>query len=257
MIHQGVLILPEGCAELAPSCDPAQLAEQMGRLASAYLQDVRKVLVWHWQASASETKAQETPEALARFNALLQSRTLPALELRHVAKNSDIARRLSRIYDERGQPDTRRRLWSGVVSEAEPPPQTALVALQKILSDHPGALFSVVPRIDASRCTGCDACLRVCPEDVLIQVNDDEAPDRYHAAGASCDGCGLCAEICGSGAIELVTMSLTPKDIMLESWNCAACGVTTHAPALYRNDQRLCAICSQTGHHKKLFQVLS
>lgn len=56
-----------------------------------------------------------------------------------------------------------------------------------------------LPLIDQDRCTGCHACIDVCPTHALLQVNGKAVlafPDR-------CTYCTACEEICPEGAISL------------------------------------------------------
>jgi electron transfer flavoprotein alpha subunit len=53
-------------------------------------------------------------------------------------------------------------------------------------------------KIDTLRCTGCEACVYVCPVGVLI-VEDDM---KCHV-GEGCISCGLCVDRCQWQAITL------------------------------------------------------
>ncbi|MGH7520772.1 MAG: NAD(P)-binding domain-containing protein [Gemmatimonadales bacterium] len=71
----------------------------------------------------------------------------------------------------------------------------------KLRSDGPQAQH---PRIDATHCIGCGACVDVCPEgDVLAVIAGRAAIVNGH----KCIGHGLCAEACPVGAITIVMAS--------------------------------------------------
>ncbi|SDQ26820.1 ferredoxin-type protein NapF [Pseudoxanthomonas sp. CF385] len=51
-------------------------------------------------------------------------------------------------------------------------------------------------------CTRCDACVRACPEQVLLR--DADGLPRFDARAGECTFCGDCAAACGSEAFEPV-----------------------------------------------------
>ena len=53
--------------------------------------------------------------------------------------------------------------------------------------------------IDAERCTGCGACIEVCPAGAIALVDG-----RAHMAEETCTGCGVCLEVCPEDAIHPV-----------------------------------------------------
>lgn len=113
-----------------------------------------------------------------------------------------------------------------------------------------GAVMAFVPAIDPARCTGCDACLRLCPEDALTLQDG-----AYRLNAARCTGCLLCEDVCADSAIEVDSVTSPAPDIPLTTARCRACGVTGHWPAAASQGE-LCPICARTGHHQRLFQVL-
>ena len=56
-----------------------------------------------------------------------------------------------------------------------------------------------IPELDHSLCTGCELCVEVCPERVLVML--DGLPRLEH--NEACSYCALCEEVCPSGAIQL------------------------------------------------------
>ena len=53
--------------------------------------------------------------------------------------------------------------------------------------------------IDIERCTGCGACLEVCPVSAISLVGD-----RAHIDEEICTACGACVEVCREDAIQPV-----------------------------------------------------
>lgn len=56
-----------------------------------------------------------------------------------------------------------------------------------------------LPEIDTNRCTGCHACVDVCPTHALEQVADK----AYLAWPDKCTYCTVCEDICPENAISL------------------------------------------------------
>lgn len=118
-----------------------------------------------------------------------------------------------------------------------------------------GALAHRRPEIDPTRCTGCDACIRLCPDDALaVEGPHGEAylgePDR-------CSGCGLCVDVCEAKAVRLVARgAAAPWRLALDPGRCRLCGVAYHRPAGASGDPTLCRICAVRPNGRRLFQVL-
>jgi len=67
------------------------------------------------------------------------------------------------------------------------------------------------PHVDLSRCLGCGACVRACPEDGVLALIHGQAMVVH---GARCVGHGVCAQECPTGAIALTIGDLeTRRDI--------------------------------------------
>lgn len=64
------------------------------------------------------------------------------------------------------------------------------------------------PHVDLSRCIGCAACVRACPEDGVLEIVHGQA---LVAHGARCVGHGACATACPVGAIALTLGDLSQR----------------------------------------------
>jgi len=53
--------------------------------------------------------------------------------------------------------------------------------------------------VDVDRCTGCGACVEVCPTGAMTLIGDAARVDEER-----CTGCGACADVCPVGAIRPV-----------------------------------------------------
>lgn len=58
---------------------------------------------------------------------------------------------------------------------------------------------SLLPQIDAARCTGCERCVEICPTQALAQMNG-KAMLLY---AERCIYCTFCEDICPADAIML------------------------------------------------------
>lgn len=79
------------------------------------------------------------------------------------------------------------------------------------------------PEIDLTKCIGCGACVRACPEDGVLDLLYGQAVIVH---GARCVGHGLCAEVCPTAAIALTLGDLSDrKDLPAISEEFEAIGV--------------------------------
>lgn len=82
-----------------------------------------------------------------------------------------------------------RQAWQRL--EAEPERRTLLLPLISIIEV-------------GSTCTGCEACVGLCPSGALSSDSDDPDPvGRLFFDWSRCSGCGLCGEFCPARAITL------------------------------------------------------
>jgi ferredoxin len=140
----------------------------------------------------------------------------------------------------------RRRLFSAFVG----------AAAELTSAPLPGApLAWNQPAIDRQRCVACDACVRHCPDGAL-QKREGERP-AYVITPDKCSGCRLCVDICDRGAVSLTRLkSANLSEVSLDTGRCRACGVRYYSMhGTEAGGSGYCRICSETNHHKNLFQV--
>ncbi|BAO44485.1 4Fe-4S binding protein [Thiolapillus brandeum] len=113
-----------------------------------------------------------------------------------------------------------------------------------------------VPHIDATRCTGCDVCINLCPTQALHYETDQDEP-RYQMDAPRCSGCGICVDVCSEQATRLQAWGTwMEQSLPLNEALCSRCGNAFHVPG--ENDgcnTNLCPVCRASGS-KQLFQVL-
>lgn len=205
-------------------------------------------------------------ERVLGMNRLLASRGLPSLQMERLRADSWLATR-DRLKPEAGPSlDRRSFLRRGLrlgleraverlgLAEAE---RQAIRAPSRFLALAPSSgLAPVGPRIDPARCTGCDACVRLCPQGALLL--DTAGPEPcYRLVPDDCTGCGLCVDVCADAAITLQPWaSAAPTQLALEQGKCRDCGVSFHRPAAGDGgDHARCPVCERTRHRRNLFQV--
>ena len=234
----------------APLAETEGVMEALAVLAGYWARGLRQVIF----ISGMDAAPGFSPADVENLNRLLKSRDLAAIRISLAGADSPPGRDLSGHLEERARISRRRALFDRVVSVGEDGVQP-LTQLQARAADRPGALFARVPVIDPQICTGCDACLRICPHDILSFNRDGAGGARYDVAPSGCDGCAICADLCGEGAISIQEMRERPEPVALTEWTCRACRAPVHAPVAGADG--LCSICARSGHHKKLFQVWS
>lgn len=226
-------------------------------LAGLWLAGVRRVLaVTGACAECPDGRGLDVATRVAAVDALLAERGLPGLRVDAAA---GVPRGVPRLVASRPQARGRRAflgLGTGAAPEAAPG-LPALARLQS-LSAPATARVAFAPMIDPASCTGCDACLRICPEGVLSLIKDDAGEMSYVAQSFQCTGCRLCMDVCGAEALTLDRLALPAPEVPLSGFRCRGCGLDVHVPADGPHaGGGLCPVCAATGHHRRLFVVLS
>lgn len=100
-------------------------------------------------------------------------------------------------------------------------------------------------QINSERCVGCDVCIRICPQEALRLLEQEERA-FYVIDSGRCDGCGFCLELCERDAIEMLRGSLAPAPQLIEltERSCTGCGVPFHVPLKQVASGSLCQICA-------------
>lgn len=220
-------------------------------------------------SDCSRADATSLSERVENFNTLLRDRGLPVMQYRNVTVEKWSHLVSSQLQDARGPSMNRRQFFrrmthtvieenrllrdSGHGSDAE------FIAPGKILpGQSPAQLVPFLPKIDPSRCSGCDACVKLCPHGAISALTDEQENHiAYQIAPEACSSCGICVDVCEPQAVCIKPWAVPDVTrIPLTSNRCRSCGVSFHAPTGYPSDAQLCRICVQTNHHRLLFQIM-
>ncbi|OYX43950.1 MAG: hypothetical protein B7Z02_07145 [Rhodobacterales bacterium 32-67-9] len=248
------------CPRRAVGYGPCLQSLGLESLSRLWLGGVRRIVtLTAGCADCPDGRSLAVADRVADLNDLLADRGLPLLRVepaQSVAKS--VPKLMARAADHAGR---RAFLGLGAASaEADGPSESALSRLQS-LPAGPDARAAFAPRIDPRICTGCDACVRICPEGALTLIKDESGIMVYRTSPTKCTSCGLCMDVCGADAIRIDRQAPRVPDLRLTGYRCRGCGVEVHSPAGGPWDGGeagggLCPICAATSHHKRLFQVL-
>ena len=120
-----------------------------------------------------------------------------------------------------------------------------------------GALAPVGPAIDPRACTGCDACVRLCPQQAIGLERPEEGAPAYRIVSADCTGCGICVDICADRAVRLEPwVPATPLLVALQEATCERCRVRFHRPVIAGGEGLgRCPVCARRTVTDRLFRV--
>lgn len=116
-----------------------------------------------------------------------------------------------------------------------------------------GSLLPWAITLDAARCTGCNVCANVCPNQAIRL--EAEPVLGYVLDAKRCTGCRICVDTCEEEAVRLDEMTAPSQDkFELIEITCSLCRNPFHAP----KDSRptTCLVCKKINHRAHLHQVL-
>ena len=112
------------------------------------------------------------------------------------------------------------------------------------------------PRIDSTKCNGCDACARLCPQGAIALCSSGDNL-QYRLDAECCTGCAICLDICCQQAVSIDHWRSQVQFMLpLTAHQCRACGAPFHLPAVKASSGDLCDVCLQTNHARNLYQVM-
>jgi len=228
----------------------------LGDLARLYNTGVRRLVLSRGNcATCPRGHTGALGQALAQVNDLLVDRALPPLIAVELPATEWRAEAISaRQPNRRALFSTLRKLavLAAVVEDGANP----AVAMQ--LAQWQGSrLAPAGPVIDEARCEACDACVRICPHQVITVASATADDAAYEINALRCTGCRLCVDTCEVNAITLREWHRnTTTRLPLDKLRCDGCGNPYHSLRRRRAARNLCRICSRNNHYTKLFQVL-
>jgi Pyruvate/2-oxoacid:ferredoxin oxidoreductase delta subunit len=236
-----------------------------------YREGVRKLLVCRGQCSGCHRVAggQQLDRTLGNVNSAIASRELAPLRWRDIEPTSWSNAIGNESLEPGGADKARRRFLRGLVARTAPrdpclpgsatdaDDKTALpigcLLPERDLSD----VMLSVPTIDTLRCSGCDACAKLCPHGA-ISLEDFGGDLKYRIRARWCTGCGICVDVCDRDSVHLDQWTTQSQQVVrLNTSRCSACGVCFHAPIGSKADQgALCPVCERSNHASRLYQVI-
>jgi ferredoxin len=240
-----------------------------------YRDGVRTVLVGVGDCgSCPRGRVEHLGSRIRQLNDMLGQRGLPAIRYEEVPKGR-WAHILSRLEPGAQGPRLgRRQFFRGVLGAVaregrertgpeQPEPARFRAPGELLPRTLPNQMTPWAVHIDRARCTGCDACTRLCPQGAIELSHDgSDRASRYRLLHDKCTGCRACVDACDQGALGVRPWHVAEdEDVRLEGARCRGCGSRFHRPVRARPGTgtvpSLCHVCSTTRHRQDLFQVLS
>jgi Pyruvate/2-oxoacid:ferredoxin oxidoreductase delta subunit len=214
-------------------------------------------------------RSQETAfeDAVERLNQLLSSRDLAEISLHVLSARKWRSMLSTAMRADKGSPLDRRRFLHRVLRAGfeEGIKTTPLVQFQQENGSPLGSMLPrvsdqdvmpFVPVIDPQVCNGCDACVRICPQQALVLRQSDDVAN-YVSYAERCTGCGICKDVCAQDAVDVFSLQAQPtRQVPLMDFSCRICGAPVHVPSQRPQEDRVCRICARVNHYKNLYQVL-
>lgn len=231
----------------------------LGELLRAYQAGKHVWLLAHGDcAGCSRGQGEKLFTRLVHLNAALRQRGRRPVVLREVTLAA-----WSGLINAAGaaEADARRGFFRALTQQpasvligAPPGPENApLMPPGEYLPEGDDALMPWVISLNSSRCVGCHACSRVCPE-AAIQF-DAQVP-AYLLRQRACTGCGLCQDVCQHHALTLQPWAEPTQWVLpLVEKHCPGCRVVFHSPAEVSIHSQSCWVCA-SAKLKRLFQVM-
>ncbi|HRK18862.1 MAG TPA: 4Fe-4S dicluster domain-containing protein [Hyphomicrobiaceae bacterium] len=140
---------------------------------------------------------------------------------------------------------------------AEPDARTLAEVLPSPSDPSAARLAPFVPAIDVARCSGCDACVRICPDGALRSDDDTNGP-AYVVTPLRCTGCRLCLDVCETGATSLTSWQPAAMTRLgFDTKQCRSCGNSYKLVKGRAVQGEVCRICEVAKPNRNLFQVVA
>lgn len=259
------------------ACDQVGLNEEtQGLIPCAHALGLRDLLELHHQGMQALFVAVGNCEECSRgsggffedilaLNNALEDRELPQILLKSLDADSWLKQS---SYQEMqpalkvGFDNTRRSFFKQGLQQSVQTVGQTVGFLEETLKQMPQPVANLLPNQDGilpfvpviyvEHCIGCDACLKLCPHQVI-----ELEGNKYLLHAKQCTGCMICVDVCNDEAIDIEQWVLPEiTEIPLNNKRCKRCGAPFHRPIVEQINHNLCPICLQVNHHRNLFQVL-
>ena len=260
------------------ACEMADIEEQqgvipclhaigLGELLQVYGRGTRRLMVTSGDCrSCIRRSVQGLSSRVAQLNRMLSDRKLMTMTL-HVLP-SDRWQQLSRkTQPDAGVPVISRRNFFRKVAESplglasgsseHSSRQAYTPPAKQLPRTKADDIVPFVPKFDATKGNGCDACVRLCPHGAITLGAAVDGGLAYRIDAECCTGCGICTDVCTQNAVSVDDWSSQSQYTLdLDSRHCIACGAPFHVPVGREAPGDQCFICTQTNHVRNLYQVM-
>jgi len=215
--------------------------------------------------SCVRNSVQHLPDLLEQLNGLLENRKLATITL-HIPDRKQWNQQVQNAKQTFSGPAISRRAFFRKAATSSMTVGMDLAGLSgeqtfippsKILPrTRRSDVVPFSPRIDATKCNGCNACARLCPQGAIALYSSKDSL-QYRLDAEGCTGCAICLDVCNQKAVSIDRWISQRQFVLpLKTHQCRACGAPFHLPTIKASNSDLCAVCLNTNHARNLYQVM-
>jgi NAD-dependent dihydropyrimidine dehydrogenase PreA subunit len=225
-------------------------------LAELYRRSVRELVVATASCATCPSGApQRLAARVASFNSLLSPQSMDQVQLVELQPVEWRRRRDEAVHA------AKKAMRSAMGHSAASARRALLVTASAApevaeASGDPEAPTPAAPRINAQLCTGCLACVTVCPNDVFaLTTRPGGRRELLVADGRRCTGCSMCSDACSAKSITIVRgEAQNSTGVALGYAVCKGCGGQFRLPVARADGRALCPHCSGGGERRDVIE---